>query len=122
MKYIILDGKLLKREDANISVFNKAMFFNFAVYDSMKVVRGKAFFPEFHVDRLINSAKIIKLEHPFKREDILKWIDLLVQKNKLDDAMIRFLLLGPGDPKQKPRIFCFLLDLHFIKIEITEKV
>jgi len=111
--YVILNGKLTKKEEAHISVFNKAMFFNFAVYDSMKVVKGKSFFPVFHVERLLESAKIIKLEHPFTKEDVLRWIDMLIEKNKLHDAMIRFLLLGAGGPKEEPQLFLFPVGLTF---------
>jgi len=68
MKYAILNGKVLEKKDANISVFNKAMFFDFAVYDSMKVIKGKPFFPEFHADRLLESAKVIELEHKFTKK------------------------------------------------------
>jgi len=31
-KFAIKNGELIKSEDANISVFNKSMFFDFAVY------------------------------------------------------------------------------------------
>tara|TARA_B100002003_G_C14152359_1_gene554292 strand:+ start:826 stop:1656 length:831 start_codon:yes stop_codon:yes gene_type:complete len=113
MIYVILNGKLTKKEEANISVFNKAMFFNFAVYDSMKVIKGKSFFPEFHVDRLIESARIIKLEHPFKKDEILKWINMIINKNKLQNAMIRFLLLGAGSKGEEPQLFLFPVGLTF---------
>ena len=115
MEYVILNGRLEKKEDANISVFNKAMFFNFAVYDSMKVVKGEAFFPEFHVERLMESAKIIKLEHNFKKEQILDWIYKLIKKNKLQNALIRFLLLGCGSDDESPQLFIFPVGLTFYK-------
>ena len=113
VKFVIVNGKVLNKDKANVSIFNKAMFFNFAVYDSMKVVKGKPFFSKFHVDRLIESAKIIKLEHNFKKEDILKWISLIVKKNDLHDAMIRFLLLGSGGPNEEPQLFLFPVGLTF---------
>jgi branched-chain amino acid aminotransferase len=113
--YVILNGRLTKKEEANISVFNKAMFFNFAVYDSMKVVKGRSFFLKFHVDRLLESARIIKLEHPFTKDEISKWIGMLIEKNKLHDAMIRFLLLGAGSPKEKPLLFLFPVGLTFYR-------
>jgi branched-chain amino acid aminotransferase len=115
VNYVILNGKLTKKEEANISVFNKAMFFNFAVYDSMKVVKGESFFPEFHVDRLIESAKIIKLEHKFTKEEVLQWIEMLIEKNNLHDAMIRFLLLGAGGPQEEPQLFLFPVGLTFYR-------
>ncbi|MBU4070483.1 MAG: aminotransferase class IV [Nanoarchaeota archaeon] len=113
MNYVILNGKLIEKQEATISVFNKAMFFDFAVYDSVKIIKGKKFFPDFHVERLINSAKIIQLEHDFKKQDIMKWMDLLIEKNNLQDALIRFLLLGAASPEEKPQLFLFSLGVTF---------
>jgi len=113
MNYVILDGRVVKKKDANISVFNKAMFFNFAVYDSMKVIKGKAFFPEFHAERLLESAKLIKLEHPFTKKNIIEDINSIINKNDLTDAMIRFLLLGSGASDEKPHLYLFAVGLTF---------
>jgi len=121
MKYVILNGKLIKKQDANISVFNKAMFFDFAVYDSVKIIKGKKFFPDFHVERLLNSAKIIHLEHNFEKQDIMNWMDLLIEKNNLQDAMIRFLLLGAASPDEKPQLFMFPLGVTFYNEKYYKK-
>jgi len=112
-KYVILNGKPIEEDKANISVFNKAMFFDFGVYDSMKVVKKKPFFLEFHVDRLLKSAEIIKLKHGFSKREILEWIKLLVEKNDLENAMLRFLLLGSGGKNEKPKLFIFSVGLIF---------
>jgi len=111
--YTILNGKLIKKENANISVFSKSMFFDFGVYESVKVIQGKIFFPDFHVARLLESAKTIKLEHSFKIEGILNWLNLLIKKNKLENAMIKFLLLGSGGKDEKPQLFLFPVGLTF---------
>jgi branched-subunit amino acid aminotransferase/4-amino-4-deoxychorismate lyase len=113
VKFVVQNGELKKKDEANISIFSKAMFFNFAVYDSMKVIKGKPFFAEFHADRLIESAKLIGLEHPFTKEGILKDIDLIIKENGLQDAMIRFLLLGSGGPGESPQLFLFPVGLTF---------
>lgn len=121
MNYVILNGKLIKKQEATISVFNKAMFFDFAVYDSVKIIKGKKFFPYFHVERLINSAKIIQLEHDFKKQDIMNWMDLLIEKNNLQDAIIRFLLLGAASPEEKPQLFLFPLGVTFYNEKYYKK-
>jgi D-alanine transaminase/branched-chain amino acid aminotransferase len=113
MSFVILNGKLVEKDLANVSVFNKALFFDFAVYDSMKVVKGKPFFPKFHVDRLIESAKILELTHPFSKEEIISWINLLIEKNSLQDALIRFLLIGSGSHDELPQLFLFPVGLTF---------
>lgn len=115
MEYVILNGEAIERKDANISVFSKGMFFNYAVYDSVKVVKGKSFFAEFHVDRLLFSAKTIGITHSFTKEDILEWVKILIKKNNLKDAMIRFLFQGPGAKDERPMLYLFSVGLTFYK-------
>jgi len=92
--WAILNGRLIKSRQANISIFDKGYFFDFAVYSSIKVVQGKLFFPDYHIERLMESAEIIRLEHNFKKEDIKKWLELLTKKNKIIDALLRIVLIG----------------------------
>lgn len=113
MSFIILNGAVLDKKDANISVFNKALFFDFAVYDSIKVIKGKSFFPKFHVDRLLESAKLLELDHSFDRDKILSWIDELIKKNNLSDALIRLLLVGSASKDEIPQLFLFPVGLTF---------
>jgi len=113
MSFVILNGKLLEKGLANVSVYNKALFFDFAVYDSIKVIKGKSFFPKFHVDRLFESANAISLEHSFIKSEILSWINLLIEKNNLKDALIRFLLIGSGSKDEEPQLFLFPVGLTF---------
>jgi branched-subunit amino acid aminotransferase/4-amino-4-deoxychorismate lyase len=113
MSFVILNGELVDKNLANISVYNKALFFDFAVYDSIKVIKGKSFFPKFHVDRLFDSATILGLEHSFTKAEVLLWIDMLINKNDIKDALIRFLLIGAGSPDEKPQLFLFPVGLTF---------
>ncbi|HBE89989.1 MAG: hypothetical protein A3E37_02025 [Candidatus Andersenbacteria bacterium RIFCSPHIGHO2_12_FULL_46_9] len=113
MKYISHNGKLVNPEQATIPVLSKAMFFNFAVYESIKVVAGKGFFTEYHIDRLLHSASLIGLEHSFSKKNILRWIDDLSKNSENKDLLIRILLMGAGDENEEPQLFMFPLGLTF---------
>lgn len=97
MAYAIRNGTLIAEEDAVIPLNSKGYFFDFTVYSSLKVVGGKLFFPEFHVDRLLDSAKRIELLHPFSRQQLISWLNELVVANRLSDHLIRVLLIGDPD-------------------------
>ncbi|MBI2448567.1 aminotransferase class IV family protein [Candidatus Microgenomates bacterium] len=112
-QYVILNGQLILKKDANISVFSRSMFFDFAVYDSMKVVKGRAFFPRFHAERLLESARLINMRHNLTVEKIESAIDLLIEKNHLENAMIRFLLLGPENDQEEAKLYMFSVGLTF---------
>jgi hypothetical protein len=47
MSFVIHNDHIIEKDSANISMYNKALFFDFAVYDSMKIVKGKAFSQNF---------------------------------------------------------------------------
>ncbi|MDD4333240.1 MAG: aminotransferase class IV [Patescibacteria group bacterium] len=107
MKYAVYNGKIIDKKNANVSVMDKAYFFDFCVYSSIKVIQGKIFFPEYHVDRLFESAKIINLGHKFKKEEVLDWLDLCVKKNKLKDALLKIILIGDAEKNQEAKLFIF---------------
>jgi branched-subunit amino acid aminotransferase/4-amino-4-deoxychorismate lyase len=107
MDYVIFNGKIVPKSEANINISDKGYFFDFAVYSSVKVIRGKIFSPEYHVDRLLESARFIDLGHQFSREEILGWLDLLVKKNKIGDALLRLVLIGDADNNREAKFYAF---------------
>lgn len=111
--YVIKNGTVLPVEDATVSIFSKSLFFGFAVYESVKVVQGEVFEASDHADRLMTSAKIIGLEHPFTSEQITRWMSELVNANQLKDALIRILLIGPDGPDDEAQLFLFPIGLTF---------
>jgi branched-chain amino acid aminotransferase len=113
MEYISHNGKLIPESNATVSILNKALFFNFAVYESVKVVKGQGFHLDYHVDRLLNSAQLIELDHDFAKDKILLWLKDLVEKSQRKDLLIRILLLGSAGPDEESRLFMFPLGLTF---------
>src|SRR3989339_244977 len=105
MPFAIYNGNLIDESQANISIKNQGYFFDFAVYDSLKTVQGKILFPEYHVDRLIESAQLMDLGHSFTKEQILNWLELLVTKNQTADALLRIVLIGDVDKNQDAQLY-----------------
>jgi len=76
---------------------DKGYYFDFAVYSSLKVIQGKPFFAEFHVDRLFASARVIGLNHQFSVAEVLDWIAMLISASEPKDVLLRILLIGDPD-------------------------
>ena len=102
---VCINGTLAEEKDAVVPITDKAYFYDFAVYSSLKVINGKVFSPEFHVDRLFESAQAIGLEHGFTKKDVLEWIDLTIKENSLADALLRLLLIGDADGVANARLY-----------------
>jgi branched-subunit amino acid aminotransferase/4-amino-4-deoxychorismate lyase len=111
--FVILNGQAILKENANISIFDKAMFFDFAVYDSLKIIKGTPFFPQFHAERLLESAKLIGIKHDFTKDFIIDSYNLLIEKNNIQNGTARVLFLGAGDETEIPRLYMFPLGLTF---------
>jgi branched-subunit amino acid aminotransferase/4-amino-4-deoxychorismate lyase len=110
--FVIKNGDLIERDKASVSIYNKALFFDFAVYSNIKVILGKMFLPELEIEKLFESAELIGIKHNFTKEKILEWARKLIGKNNLKDALIRVLLIGP-EKETEPIIFLFPVGLTF---------
>ena len=111
-EFVIKNGKLIRKEEANIPVYNKSFFFDFAVYSNIKIVNGKMFIPELEIEKLFESAKKIGIRHEFTKKEVLEWMATLIKKNNIENALVRLLLIGP-DEKTKPVLFLFPVGLTF---------
>ncbi len=107
---ILVNGRLVDKNEAVIRIDNKAYFFDFAVYTSLKVVKGKPFFPEFHIDRLIESANLIGMKHKFTKEEMIDWIYKTINENKIDNALFRIILIG-DDENRVENTYFFIIPL-----------
>jgi branched-chain amino acid aminotransferase len=94
---VLFNGELIEEKDAVIPISDKGYFYDFAVYSSLKVLQGRTFFPEYHIDRLLESAKQIDLLHPFSKEKVLEWLQNVIKENGLTEALIRVILIGDTD-------------------------
>jgi len=111
-KHAIKNGKLIPKEEANVSVYNKALFFDFTVYSNIKVVQGKMFLPELEVDKLFESAQAVGIECNFSKDEVVSWASNLVEADNLKDALIRILLVGQ-EQDSEAQLFLFPVGLTF---------
>jgi branched-chain amino acid aminotransferase len=78
---IYLDGKLLPKEDATISVYDHGLLYGDGVFEGIRVYGGKVFLLKEHVDRLYESANSIRLAIPLSREAMAKAVQETVAAN-----------------------------------------
>jgi branched-subunit amino acid aminotransferase/4-amino-4-deoxychorismate lyase len=93
-KFFSKNGKILPIEQAVVPLSNIEYAYGFGVYDNLRVINGLAYFLEDHIDRLINSAKIIGISHSFDAAFIKNSILDLVKKTKSKTYNFKILLVG----------------------------
>lgn len=101
--FIWFDGKMLPSEQAQVHVLTHALHYGSAVFEGIRAYAcadgtSAVFRLEDHCKRLINSAKIMRLEVPFSAEQLAKACIETLQANKLAEGYIRPLtFVGHGE-------------------------
>jgi branched-chain amino acid aminotransferase len=95
---VYVDGKLIPKEQAVISVFDHGFLYGDGVFEGIRVYEGNVFRLEEHIDRLYESANTIALEIPLTRDEMIQAILETVAANRKKDIYIRLVISrGPGD-------------------------
>lgn len=103
--YININGQLLHRKEAKISVFDSGFLLGDGVWEGIRLHRSKLVFIEQHLDRLYASAKGISLDIPYSRQQIFDEINKVLVMNKMNDNVHIRLVISRGDkitPYQNP--------------------
>ncbi len=88
-KKIWLNGNLVDEADAKIHVFDHAVLYGDGCFEGIRVYGGRVFKLASHLDRMYASAKKIRLEPPYLRDEIDRAIHETVEANGLSDGYIR---------------------------------
>ncbi len=94
---VIINGSVVDKKSAVMSIANKGYFFDFCVYSSLKIVQGKLFFPIFHAERIIESAKILQIKNDYNISKITKLLEKFIDANNFENAFVRMVLIGDID-------------------------
>ena len=89
---IWLDGKLVDEKDAKISIFDHGLLYGDGVFEGIRVYNGKVFELDAHIRRLYESAKVIRLEVPMSRSELISAVEKTVEANGVIDGYIRLLV------------------------------
>jgi branched-chain amino acid aminotransferase len=89
---IYIDGKLLPREQAVISVYDHGLLYGDGVFEGIRVYNSRVFLLAEHVRRLYDSAKAIRLAIPLTPEQMTKAVEETVAANGLKDGYVRLVV------------------------------
>lgn len=92
--YVLRNGELVLPAQANITVFTPAIYSAYGVYESMQIVRGRAFAQALHLQRLARSAEILGLRLPGDQSLFERWIADVLTANAAQDATLRLFVVG----------------------------
>ncbi|MBT8249959.1 MAG: aminotransferase class IV [Acidimicrobiia bacterium] len=90
---IYVNGDLLPRADAKVSVFDSAFLVGDGVWEGIRLHEGKLAFVDRHFDRLYAGAKAIDLDIGMTRAELRREIDRTLEANDMTtDVHIRLMV------------------------------
>ena len=82
MKSIIfIDGNFYPEDEAKVSVLDHGYLYGNGCWTTLMTHNHKLFMLDDHIDRLYESAKIIQLDTPWKKENVKEWVIETYKKN-----------------------------------------
>ncbi len=93
-----LNGKLVDRRAAKLSVWDRGLLYGDGVFEGIRVYNGKVFHAQAHIDRLFHSAKLIRLAIPHTKQELTDAIYDTLRANGQQDAYVRLVVTrGEGN-------------------------
>jgi len=109
-----LNGKLVNREQATVSVFDHGLLYGDGVFEGIRFYNGKTFRLEAHLRRLSHSAIAIGLTLPYTLDELETAINDVIQAYVEADGYLRLVITrGEGslgiDPASCQRATAFII-------------
>ncbi len=123
-----IDGKLIDKEDAKISVYDHGLLYGDGVFEGIRVYAGRIFKLDQHLTRLWDSAKTIRLAIPYTREEATAAMQQTITANNFTDCYVRLVVtrgigyLGLNPNKcARPSMFVITDTIEMYPREMYEK-
>jgi branched-chain amino acid aminotransferase len=104
---ISVNGKLVPRAEAMVSVFDSGFILGDGVWEGLRLVNGGVPFLREHIERLYEGAKAIFMDIGLTPEELVKRLFDCVDGNKMTDGVHIRLMVTRGvkaTPYQDPRV------------------
>lgn len=125
---VYINGEFFAKEDAKISVYDHGLLYGDGVFEGLRSYAGKVFRLEQHLDRLWESAGVIRLEIPISREEMAAAVNEALGVNRISDGYVRLVVTrGSGylglDPARtsNPQVIIIADSIELYPEEFYEK-
>src|SRR5438132_908010 len=110
MSLVWINGKLVDKADAKISVFDHGLLYGDGAWEHFRVFGGKLFRPGEGIFKLLRTAGHLAIDLPLSHADLLAAIDATVGANNRTEGYVRVIVtrgagtLGPDPRKLDPQV------------------
>jgi len=128
MSKIYMNGKLVEKAEAVISVYDHGFLYGYGIFEGIRIYNSAVFKLHEHIVRLYESARHIDLNIPLTIAEMCKAVEDTVRANGKKDGYIRLVVSrGVGnlglDPRKttNPQIIIIVDDISIYPEEMYEK-
>src|ERR1051326_1223787 len=89
---VFLNGNFVAQEEAVVSVFDRGFLYGDGLFETMRIYNGKPFRWPQHWERFARGADYLKIRPPFSSETLRDYVEELIARNDLPDALLRLTL------------------------------
>lgn len=90
--FVNINGEISNGTNAKISIFDRGFLYGDSIYEVTYGENYKLIFLQEHIDRLYNSANLLKMKIFYKRDQIINEVIRTLKYSKLKDVYIRIIL------------------------------
>jgi branched-subunit amino acid aminotransferase/4-amino-4-deoxychorismate lyase len=98
VKYYAINGEIVPKEDTMLGIDDLAILRGYGMFDFFLIRKGQPLFFEDYLDRFERSARLLRLEIPYTRQELKQQILQLVRANGLQEAGLKLVLTGGYSP------------------------
>lgn len=125
---IWIDGNIVGEDAARVAVTDHGLLYGDGIFEGMRVINGRVFRIERHLDRLEFGARTLLLQLPYPRAEIRTIVEDTVRAFGAREAYVRLVVtrgVGPlgVDPTTCPRarLFCIVATIRLFTEEQRER-
>jgi branched-chain amino acid aminotransferase len=125
---IYLNGKLVDEKDAVVSVFDHGLLYGDGIFEGTRVYDGNIAFLSEHMDRLLDSAKVIALDIGMSKDELIAATVETCKANGITNGYLRHVVTrGVGslglNPYQckKAQVIIIAADIQLYTVDLYEK-
>ena len=86
---VLLNGEFVPESDAKVSVFDRGFLYGDGLFETLLIRRGVPFRWHQHMERFEIALELLKVRCPFDHATLRRFAESLVEKNNLQDAILR---------------------------------
>ncbi|MGE7877493.1 D-amino-acid transaminase [Peribacillus muralis] len=99
MGKIIFNGEIKSRSDVKVDIEDRGYQFGDGVYEVIRVYNGELFAGNMHLNRLMDSARLIQMKVPFTVAEIETRVKELISGNQLQEGIVYMQLTRGVSPR-----------------------